>query len=339
MSRAGGAHEFREAPDALRRQSQLICDPLAELVRHLRGRPPSLVMTCSRGSSANAAVFGKHLIERYLGLPVAAAAPNIATIYRRELQLGGQLFLAISQSGRSDDLVAATRMASAAGALTAAIVNDVESPLAAAADIILPMAAGHESGIAATKSFVATLAALLRLTAAWADDHALAAAIDRLPDRLNAAADLDWRSGLPLLSGAASMVAIGRGPTLAIAQEAALKLKEGCDLHAEAFSGAEFRHGPIALVSADYPVLILFPTDAAADGLRELTEALRRKGAAVLCAGCDGDGSLPAPPPDHPATDAVCLIQSFYGFLGELAVARGVDLMKPRHLQKVTRTT
>src|SRR6516165_12455381 len=101
MSRAGGAHEFREAPDALRRQSQLICDPLAELVRHLRGRPPSLVMTCSRGSSANAAVFGKHLIERYLGLPVAAAAPNIATIYRRELQLGGQLFLAISQSGRS----------------------------------------------------------------------------------------------------------------------------------------------------------------------------------------------------------------------------------------------
>lgn len=339
MSRAGAAHEFREAPAAVRRQSELIRDPLGELVRRLRRRPPSLVMSCSRGSSANAASFGKHLIERYLGLPVAAAAPNIATIYRRQLQLGGQLFLAISQSGRSDDLVAATRMASAGGALTAAIVNDVDSPLAAESDIVLPMAAGQESGVAATKTFVATLSALLRLAATWADDHALTAAIDRLPDRLSAAADLDWRCGLPLLSAAASMVAIGRGPTLAIAREAALKLKEGCDLHAEAFSGAEFQHGPIALVSADYPVLIFLPTDAAAEGLRELTEALRRKGAAVLCAGCAGDGAMPVLPPDHPETDAVCLVQSFYGFLGELAVARGVDLMNPRHLQKVTRTT
>lgn len=332
--------EFLESSAALRRQSELMSRPLAQLVGQLHRQAPSLVMTCSRGSSANAAVFGKHLIERYLGIPVAAAAPNIATIYRKRLRLSGQLFLAISQSGQSDDLIEATRMAKAAGALTSAIVNDLDSPLAGASDIVLPMAAGHESGIAATKTFVATLSALLRLAAAWGDDGELAAAIERLPDRLSKAAELDWRAGLPLLSGAASVVAIGRGPTLAIAREAALKLKEGCNLHAEAFSGAEFLHGPIALVSAGYPVLIFLPTDAAASGLRELSDTLCHKGAAVLCTGGKDNGTIAVPvlPGDHPETDSICLIQSFYRFLGELADARGVDLGKPRHLQKITRT-
>lgn len=334
-------HEFQEAPAAVQRQSELISAPLGELMRHLHRRAPNLVMTCSRGSSANAAVFAKHLIELYLGIPVAAAAPNIATIYRRELRLRGQLFLAISQSGRSDDLVEATRMAKTAGALTAAIVNDISSPIAAESDIVLPMAAGHESSIAATKTFVTTLSALLHLAAAWGNDEALTAALARLPERLSRAAELDWSAGLPLLSAAASMVVIGRGPTLAIAREAALKLKEGCDLHAEAFSGAEFRHGPIALVSPAYPVLILLPTDAAATGLQELTEILRGNGAAVLCPGCakDGRAAMSVVPSDHPATDPVCLIQTFYRFLHELAAARGVDLARPRHLQKITRTT
>src|SRR5215469_6732868 len=297
--------EFRESSAALRRQSELISGPLAELVGHLHRQAPTLVVTCSRGSSANAAVFGKHLIERCLGIPVAAAAPNIATIYRKRLRLSGQLFLAISQSGQSDDLIEATRMAKAAGALTPAIVNDVDRPLAGASDIVLPMAAGPESGIAATKTFVATLSALLRLGAAWGEDAELAAAIGRLPDRLSKAAELDWRAGLPLLSGAASVVAIGRGPTLAIAREAALKLKEGCNLHAEAFSGAEFLHGPIALVSSDYPVMMFMPTDAAAAGLRDLSDTLRRKGATVLCTGCaiDGPISVPVVQSDHPDTD------------------------------------
>jgi glucosamine--fructose-6-phosphate aminotransferase (isomerizing) len=297
-------------------------------------------MSCARGSSANAAVFGKYLIERHLGIPVAAAAPSIATIYRKQLRLRGQLFLAISQSGRSDDLVESALMAKAAGAVAAAIVNDVDSPLAAAADVVLPMAAGHESGIAATKTFVATLAALLRLVAAWADDNALAAAIENLPERLSRASDLDWSAGLPVLTGVTSLVILGRGPTFAIASEAALKLKEGCDLHAEAFSGAEFLHGPIALVAPRYPVMMFLPTDAAGGGLQELAANLGRKGAVVLRAGAGRDAAigLPVLPADHPDTDAVCLVQSFYGFLGSLAAQRGTDLLMPRHLQKITRT-
>jgi glucosamine--fructose-6-phosphate aminotransferase (isomerizing) len=332
------AAELREAPEAVRQQAAALVAPLRELVDRLNRKPPQVVVTCARGSSAHAATFGKHLIERSLGIPVAAAAPNIATVYHRRPVLKDQLFLAISQSGRSDDLIESATLAKAAGALTAALVNEVESPLARASDIVLPIAAGRETSIAATKSFVASVAALIRLVAGWADDHAMGSAIDRLPDRLAGAAALDWGAAVDLLATSESLVTIGRGPTLAIAREAALKFKETCDLHAEAFSGAEFLHGPIALVSARYPILMFMPTDEAAHGLRTLAADLAQKDARVLATAVAGERGLPMLKPDHPETDAVCLIQSFYAFLGRLAQSRGTDINQPRHLQKVTRT-
>jgi glucosamine--fructose-6-phosphate aminotransferase (isomerizing) len=336
----GMSAELRQAPDAVLRQAQGLSEPIAELVRWCRQSSPHLVLTCARGSSAHAATFGKHLIERHLGIPVAAAAPNIATLYRRPLELKGQLLLTISQSGRSDDLAEFTSMARSAGALTAAIVNETDSPLAAVCDVPLPIAAGPEHSVAATKTFVATLAVLLRLTAAWTNNEALRAAIERLPSRLAASGEIDWSSALGALAEASSLITIGRGPTLAIAREAALKLKEVCDLHAEAFSGAEFRHGPVALVSRRYPILLFTPTDEAATGLPELAADLRRKGAALFVTGdsAPAAGLLPALAPDHPDTDAVCLIQSFYALAIRVAAQRGMDVEAPRHLQKVTRT-
>src|SRR5215469_5616282 len=166
--------------------------------------------TCARGSSAHAATFAKHLVELHLGIPVAAMAPNIATVYRRPLRLDGQLFLAVSQSGRSDDLVEAALMARDAGALTAAIVNAADSPLAAASEFVLPIAAGPELSIAATKTFVATVAASLRLVAAWAANEPLSGAIARLPARLAAATELDWTIALGALAGADSLSAAAR---------------------------------------------------------------------------------------------------------------------------------
>jgi glutamine---fructose-6-phosphate transaminase (isomerizing) len=336
----GMAVEFQAAPAAVERQALLLAAPMTDLAARLVRKPPNIVVTCARGSSAHAATYGKHLFELHLGIPVAAAAPNIAAVYHRRLQLRDQLFLTISQSGRSDDLVEMATMARTAGALTAAIVNDTDSPLAAACEIVLPMAAGPELSVAATKTFVASLAALLRLTAIWAGDNAMRVAIERLPERLAAAAGLDWSAASNVLSASNSLVAIGRGPTLAIAREAALKLKETCNLHAEAFSGAEFLHGPVALVSKLYPILLFMPTDAAAVGLRELAADLRRKGARVFVAASDDAGGelLPTVPPDHPETDAVCLIQSFYALVVLLAHQRGIDINRPRHLQKVTRT-
>lgn len=334
------AAELREAPAAVRRQADSLAAPLAELVARLARRPPDVVVTCARGSSAHAATFAKHLIERHLGIPVAAAAPNIATIYRQPLRLRGQLLLTISQSGSSDDLVETTGAARIAGALTVAIVNDPESPLASASEIVLPMAAGPELSVAATKSFIASLAAVLRLSAHWAGDNKMLMACEQLPDRLDDAARLDWSEALDPLAKANSLVAIGRGPTLAIAREAALKLKETCALHAEAFSSAEFRHGPIALVSSTYPILVFTPTDKSAYGFADFVTDLRRKGACVLVAesGEKMPGRLPALVPDQADADAICLIQSFYTFLVSLAARRGADIERPRHLQKVTRT-
>src|SRR5712692_12076586 len=273
-------------------------------------------------------------------IPVAAAAPNIATVYGQQLRLKDQVFLAISQSGMSDVLVEAARAAKASGALTVCIVNAVASPLAAACDIVLPMGAGAELSVAATKTFIASLAALLRLAARWTQDAVMQNALARLPDRLATAARLDWSSALGALAGATSLVTIGRGPTLAVAREAALKLKENCNLHAEAFSGAEFVHGPVALVSLRYPILLFMPTDAAGAGLQRLAEDLRHKGAAVFCAepGEPAPGRLPAVAVDHPETDAVCLVQSFYAMLVRLAQRLGTDLDRPRHLEKITRT-
>ena len=335
----GMANELAEAPAAVLAQARELATPLAALMARLARRSPDIVVTCARGSSAHAATFAKHLIERHLGIPVAAAAPNVASVYHRRLALKNQLFLAISQSGSSDDLIETAAAARSADAVTAAIVNDTNSPLAQACEFVVPMAAGPELSVAATKSFIASLAASLRLVAKWTGNKDMSAAYDQLPARLAQAAQLDWSEALAPLTTATALVAIGRGPTLAIAREVALKLKETCTLHAEAFSSAEFRHGPIALVSSALPVLMLTPTDASAMGFFDLAADLRGAGARVLIAGADETGAgLPTLASDQADADAICLIQSFYAFLLRLAEERGADVDQPRHLQKVTRT-
>jgi glucosamine--fructose-6-phosphate aminotransferase (isomerizing) len=219
-------------------------------------------------------------------------------------------------------------------------VNDPDSPLARASELVLPICAGTERSVAATKTFVASLAAVLHLTALWANDPLMRSAHARLPDRLAEAGRLDWHEALAALGRAESLITIGRGPTLAIAREAALKLKETCELHAEAFSAAEFRHGPIALVSNAFPVLAFSPGDEACASLLALVADLRGKGACVLVAeaGSAQSGRLPVLAADHPDADAICMIQSFYALLVRLAAQRGTDADQPRHLQKVTRT-
>jgi glutamine---fructose-6-phosphate transaminase (isomerizing) len=334
------AVESREASAAVWRQEAFWRDSLEALVKQLKAKPPQLAVTCARGSSAHAAIFAKYCIERHLRIPVADAAPSIVTVYRRRLKLEGQLHLTISQSGRSHDLIAQTRSAKKAGALTVGLINDVHSPLVDVCDVVLPLCAGPELSVAATKTFIATLAAVLRLTAVWSGNSDLKRALIGLPDHLDRASALDWSASFGALKDATSMMTIGRGPTLAIAAEAALKLKETCGLHAEAFSGSEFLHGPVSLVSKGFPILMFMPADKAADALRQLEADLRRKGAAVFATGRGKSkaGGLPTLATGHSETDAICLIQSFYAMLVRLARLRGGDADKPRHLQKVTRT-
>jgi fructoselysine-6-P-deglycase FrlB-like protein len=238
------AREIEATPEIIAQQAAALAQPLDAFLLRLRRRPPGMVVTCARGSSAHAATFAKHLIERYLGLPVAEAAPSIASVYQRRLHLCGQLVLAISQSGNSDDLIVFASHARGAGALTVAVTNDPASPLAAACEFILPIAAGPERSVAATKSFVATAATLLRLVGAWAEDSALLNGASQLPDRLARASRLDWSRAAEALCKTTHWLPSAEAQHCDC-PGGRVKLKETCNLHTEAFSGAEFLHGPI----------------------------------------------------------------------------------------------
>ncbi len=320
--------EALEAPDRIADQLAANRAAVADIVRCLKARPPRFIVTAARGSSSHAARFGKYLIETRLGIFTAAAAPSVATLYRTPLNLDGALVLSVSQSGRSPDLVVQAEAAKAAGAMTLALVNDVDSPLARASDAVLPLLAGPETSVAATKTFLASLSALAQLVAMWSGDKELTDALDRLPSALKRAAAREWN--LPL-GAAASFFAVGRGPGFAIASEAALKLKEVLGLHAEAYSGAEVLHGPVALVEPGFPVLAFVQDDEARPSMEEMLAALAAKGAAVV--------RVPTgAPPLHPTLDLILQAQVFYPWVARAAVARGLDPDHPRHLRKVTET-
>lgn len=328
------AREAAEAADGARRQIATCAERFGELAARLRARPPSVIVTCARGSSDHAATYGKYLLETTVGRVVASVGPSIASTYGRIPLLDGALFLAISQSGRSPDLIRLTEAARAAGALVVAIVNDDSSPLAAQSEIVLPLCAGAETSVAATKSFLLTGVAFLQLAAAWADDPHLRAAVTQAPDALAAAAALDWSAGLDHLRAATSAFVVARGVGLGAAHEIALKLKETCRLHAESFSVAELRHGPIALVTGGFPIVALTQDDPTVTLTRDSITELSRLGANVR-------STLDALPqvPDVPAVLApLCQVQSFYLAVPQLAAARGHDADAPAHLRKVTET-
>lgn len=329
--------ESGESGEAVARFLARNAGALESLGAYLRRHPPAVVVTCARGSSDHAATYGKYLIETMLGVPVASAAPSVTSVYASGIRKTDALVIAISQSGRSPDLLATVARYKDAGAHVVALVNDEESPLAAAADTLLPLCAGPERSVAATKSFVASLAGLAALTAHWSAEPGLVEALASLPSTLDAARDLDWSPLVATLVEARNLFVIGRGYGLSIAQEAALKLKETCGLHAEGFSSAEVRHGPMAIVNRDFPVLAFATSDEAGADVRKAAGEFAERGARVLLAQIDGKGQLPALA-IHPALEPIPMIQSFYGAAEALAVARGLDPDNPPFLRKVTET-
>jgi glucosamine--fructose-6-phosphate aminotransferase (isomerizing) len=249
------------------------------------------------------------------------------------------LYLAISQSGKSPDLLAAVQAAKAAGAFVIALVNVTDSPLAALADEVLPLHAGPELSVAATKSYIAALAAIVQLVAAWTGDEDLGAALPTLPALLAQAWALDWTPAVERLKLARNLYVLGRGVGFGIAQEAALKFKETCGLHAEAFSAAEVLHGPMALVKEGFPVLVFAQNDESRESVDAMAKGVAERGADVLLAGAGevGAGALPALAA-HPVIEPILMIQSFYRMANALSVARGYDPDSPPHLNKVTET-
>jgi glutamine---fructose-6-phosphate transaminase (isomerizing) len=327
--------EAREAPDAVARFLTLNGAALKELGHRLRSAPPPFILTSARGSSDNAAGYLKYLAEITLGIPCASIGASVVSIYDAPLKARGALCVTISQSGKSPDIVALQDAARRAGALTVALVNVEDSPAARSADLCLPLAAGVEKSVAATKSFIVSLVAGAAIVAEAADDDGMRRAIAGLPDVLRRAVDLDWPGFAEFAGGAESLYVLGRGPALPIAAETALKLKETCALHAEAYSIAEVMHGPLELLGRGFPVLAYAPGDASRASALQAVEKLKATGADVRVV--DG-ADLPYVPTSAPLLDAVSMVATAYLAIERLARKRGRDPDRPQHLHKVTET-
>ncbi|WMS45078.1 SIS domain-containing protein [Acuticoccus sp. MNP-M23] len=312
---------------------------LGALARRFAFTSPPVVTTAARGSSDHAASFFKYLMELGSGIPVASIGPSVASVYGRPLQLAGALHITVSQSGESPDLIALQDAAKAGGAFTLAVVNASESPIALSADLVLDIGAGPERSVAATKSFIASAAALAASVAALTHDDGLDRALAALPAALDAAPGAPDEA-VARLSGAAHIYCVGRGPALAIASEAALKFKEVAAIHAEPFSLAEVMHGPLALVGPAFPVVGFVPGDAGLENAQEALGRLSALGADLFCfsSGTLPGTSVPLPATGAPALDALAGILPFYRLVHAVARARGLDPEAPPHLAKVTRT-
>jgi glucosamine--fructose-6-phosphate aminotransferase (isomerizing) len=333
--------EAAEAPAVAERQHAELAELMGGLGARLRDLDPRFVVTCARGSSDHAATYAKYLVETRARTPVASFAPSTSSVYGTSWRnLDSALFLAISQSGRSPDLLVSAQAARDAGAFVVAIVNDSSSPIADIAELTIPLLAGPERSVAATKSYIASLLAIARLVSAWTGDEELDGGLSAAPRSLSQAWALDWSAALPPLARAANLYVLGRGLSLGIAQEAALKLKETCGLHAESYSAAEVKHGPMAIVGRGFPVMMLVPNDEARDAFEPLASDFIARGAKVMitCEPIAGALSLPLVRGLHPAIAPIASIQSFYKLAAALSIARGLDPDEPPHLKKVTET-
>jgi len=336
------AAEIAESGEVVRRQLAANMAATAKLAASLKARKPSFAVTIARGSSDHAALFLKHLIELKAALACASLAPSLASLYHAPLRLADAVAIAISQSGRSPDIVAMQRSAGDQGAVTIALVNDESSPLALGADALLPLHAGAERSVAATKSMIASLVAAASLVGHWSEDSALLAALAELPSIL------DFSSAAPLpaaavktLGGASSLFVVGRGATHAAAAEAALKLKETSGIHAEAFSSAEVLHGPAGVIEPGFPVLAFAPDDAARDEFFDALDRLASFGAAALVVDHVAHPrfqTIVTLRAGHPLLTPIVALHAFYRVAEATARRRGRDPDQPPHLKKVTET-
>lgn len=331
--------EITEIPNAVDRLLTEGEDAIASAAGAARAFDPRFLISVARGSSDHACTYLKYASELLLGLPMASVGPSVSSVYGVTLTAPDALCLSVSQSGQSPDIVRMTESLRGGGAMTVALTNDATSRLAGVADTTLPIHAGPERSVAATKTFVTSLVAGLWLLAEIKQDAELIAALRALPAHLDAATRCDWSAASRAIEGA-SLYTLGRGPSWAISNEAALKFKETCMIHAESYSSAEVLHGPVSIVDRGFPVIAFAARDAAEANAAGTADALADKGAQVFAVSdmVQKAHRLPHQRTDHWLTDPISAIVSFYGMVEELARHRGINPDTPRHLNKVTET-
>jgi glucosamine--fructose-6-phosphate aminotransferase (isomerizing) len=330
--------ETAEAGQAVAKLLREEAETFVEIRRIFARNKPGFITTTARGSSGHAASFFKYLFEISAGRPVADIGPSVTSVYGASLDLTGSLHFTVSQSGGSPDIIAMQAAAAKGGATTVAVVNVTDSPLAREADIVLPLHAGPEHSVAATKSCIAAAAALAAVAGHIADDEALLGGLENLPSALDGALGHVPETLVSRLASVKSMFTAGRGPGLAMALEAALKAKETSAIHAEAFSLAEVMHGPIRLIDTDFPVVAFMGSDKALEANCNAAEHLRRLGADVTTIGISDNNTLKSPTTGHGFVDPLVGLASYYDLIEHVSIAKGFDPDKPFNLKKVTRT-
>lgn len=337
--------EIREQPAALERTLAAERKSIAQLRALLAKQPPRLIMLVARGTSDNAAQFGRYLLEITTGIPVTLAAPSIFTLYNAPFRFDGVLVIAISQSGESTDTNQVLERARMQGARTIGITNEPASTLARLAEHVFLVHAGREQSVAATKTYTGQLLMLYLIAYALGANISLDD-LARLPEWTARALDLEEevarRAERYRFMDHAAVV--GRGLNYANAFEFALKLMETCYVVAERFSSADFLHGPIAMVEASFPVFLFAPTGVTWPGIREMIEKLGKLKAETLvitdCGNRDlpGDAAIVLPAALEELFTPIPYIIPAQLFAARLAAEKNLDPDQPRTLSKVTRT-
>ncbi len=332
--------EIEEIPHAVERLLSNGQKLISATAGQIRQRDVRFLLSVARGSSDHACSYLKYASELLLQLPMASMGPSVASLYNRSIHANNTLCIAISQSGKSPDIVDMVRATANGGAFTVAITNDNQSPLAQAVDASLPLYSGKEVSVAATKTFITSIVTGLWLLAEIKGDEHLRMALFDLPARLEKAIQNDWSPAASALAKSSSLFTLGRGPSWAISNEAALKLKETCQIHAESYSSAEVLHGPVSIVGKGFPVIGFATEDATGDSLVEVCDNLALKGANVFVSSSKARQAvcLPSTRTNHWLTDPLAIMVTFYAMVEQLAATKGMNPDTPRHLNKVTET-
>jgi glucosamine--fructose-6-phosphate aminotransferase (isomerizing) len=337
--------EVAQQPEAVARTLAHLRPARADLARLAQGR--RRVSLVARGSSDNAAVYGRYLLETHSRWSAALAAPSVATLYQADLDLSDAIVVSVSQSGATEEIVDAQDWAKRHGAATVAVTNDGDSPLASAADVALVTQAGVERAVPATKTYTTQLTAMAVLASALSgDQEVLDGALDRVPDEI--AGLIDRRSGIDeavdRLAQAAEVMVSGRGLVFGTALEIALKLEETCLRPVRGLSYADLRHGPMAVVDAELVAVLVAAADGPVlPGMHDLADDIAGRGAVTI--GIGGDARFGAKcevavaGPDLPETVApLALVVPGQLIVEQLALRLGLDPDAPRGLNKITQT-
>lgn len=297
-------------------------------------------ITVARGSSDHAAQYFNYLVGLELGKLTTSFTPSLITTYQKHPQVNQSATIAISQSGKSPDLITSVDVLKQSNSDCFGLINSEDSPLAKNSDFLYPLKAGVEESVAATKSYIATLFASCSLIATTSKNQDLLDALTNLSTTLNNSDITSWDRLKSILSKSKQAMVVGRGLGFSIALEAALKLKETCHIQAEAFSAAEILHGPQAVIESGYPLIVFALRGPTQKGLLNLASQMKSRGANVVVItdkAQNKDDCLYNTAP-HEYLDGISAIKHFYLVCEEIARLKGLDPDNPRSLSKVTMT-